>query len=564
MLYDPAVVIQNYPPAFTSTPETYAEAGSLYTYAAQASDEDEDPLTFSAVIKPGWLAIDAGSGLLSGTPLADDIGVHPVALRVSDGMFGSYQSFTLIVGAVGNDAPVFTSLPTTGVLENKTYSYTCSAVDYDGDLLAYSVLTKPAWLSFNTTTCVLSGSPTSAHIGLHPVALAVSDGSITVTQQFNVAVFDTPIPNNSVQNGSFELGTTTPTSWTIGTNTTRSIEDSQDGLAALKLITAPGNNSQTVTLQTRTDYTLSVWVNADSMTAGGIRFDTNDKFDGTTNGLGGNCQFNIDFETKPSGWTQFTGTFNSSNETSVTLRTYKKPTVGMTGTVYFDNVVLAPANASNNAPVITSVPITNAVEGSMYRYNLLAADAENSPMVFTGLSIPSWLSFNADSGLLSGTPDGTDTGSHSVSLRASDGSFSVTQNFTIAVAAYIPPVSGYAVWASTNGVGGAIEDEDNDGRNNLYEYALNGNPNSSADPGTDPTFTKAAAGFEYNHLQRKGDPDLIYVVETVTNLVSGVWTNAGVSILQTNPVSGIFEEVVTGIPATNLTTYIRLKIIHVQ
>ena len=111
----------------------------------------------------------------------------------------------------------------------------------------------------------------------------------------------------------------------MGANSTRSTENAQNGSSSLKLTTAPGNNSQVVPLQAYTDYQLSVWVHAGGMTPGGIRFDTNDRFDDATgpNGPGGTCQFNINLGNAMN-WTQYTGRFNNSNLTSVTLRTVSK------------------------------------------------------------------------------------------------------------------------------------------------------------------------------------------------------------------------------------------------
>jgi hypothetical protein len=322
------------------------------------------------------------------------------------------------------------------------------------------------------------------------------------------------------------------------------------------LTTNPGNNAQIVALQPNTDYQLSVWVNAGGMTSGGIRFDTNDKFDDPTGpyGPGGTCQFNINLGDALV-WTRYTGTFNSSTETSVTVRTYQN---SMVGTVYFDNVVLVAVNASNVAPVITSVPVTNATQDTAYSYTLLAADPGNSPLIRTALSIPSWCSFDTNSGVLNGTPTGADAGSHPISLSVSDGLLSVTQNFTIAVA---PIVSfGYDVWAANKGVGAANADHDNDGRNNFCEYALDGNPTNDQDIGVSPILLRAGDGFEYIHLQRNDDTNLVYIVEACTDLFSGVWTKDGISVLGTNAYSVKYDEVIYGVSATNQYSFIRLGI----
>ena len=125
-------------PTITSTPVTVAGIGSEYSYTLTASDAETNALSYSSVTLPAWLGFNTNTAVLSGTPSSGDIGSHPVALRVSDPYGSTTQSFTLWVSTAGNDAPVITSLPNTGLIENQAYSYTISAVDVDGDTLTYS------------------------------------------------------------------------------------------------------------------------------------------------------------------------------------------------------------------------------------------------------------------------------------------------------------------------------------------------------------------------------------------------------------------------------------------
>ena len=54
--------------------------------------------------------------------------------------------------------------------------------------------------------------------------------------------------------------------------------------------------------------------------------------------------------------------------------------------------------------------------------------------------------------------------------------------------------------------------------------------------------------LSYAHLRRKDDTNLVYVVETCTNLVSGAWTNAGYTVTGTNVLGGAYDEVTYRIP----------------
>jgi len=92
------------PPTITSTnPDTTAVEEEQYSYTIVATDPDDDQLTLSAPRLPGWLMFDNATGVLSGTPSANDVGNHQVELLVSDGIYDIYQMFNIVVTARVND-----------------------------------------------------------------------------------------------------------------------------------------------------------------------------------------------------------------------------------------------------------------------------------------------------------------------------------------------------------------------------------------------------------------------------------------------------------------------------
>lgn len=90
--------------------------------------------------------------------------------------------------------------------------------------------------------------------------------------------------------------------------------------------------------------------------------------------------------------------------------------------------------SGNICPVITSTPITSVKVGSTYSYTLRYVD-DGTNVVLKALAKPGWLSWNAASGVLSGSPSAQNVGTHSVVLAVDDGdpACNTTQPFSIRV-----------------------------------------------------------------------------------------------------------------------------------
>jgi hypothetical protein len=104
----------NAAPTFVSTPPTFASINVAYTYTIATHDANlGDTRSVVAPVKPAWLNLtDHGDGTatLSGTPTNDDLGEHPVTLRVQDtALATATQSYTITV------------LATAGAVEGTVY-----------------------------------------------------------------------------------------------------------------------------------------------------------------------------------------------------------------------------------------------------------------------------------------------------------------------------------------------------------------------------------------------------------------------------------------------------------
>jgi hypothetical protein len=87
---------------------TSLRIGEAYSFQPNASDPDGDALTFSIQNRPAWATFNSGTGRLSGTPGAGDVGQFSnVRITVSDGRAqASLGAFTIAVNqvAMGSDA----------------------------------------------------------------------------------------------------------------------------------------------------------------------------------------------------------------------------------------------------------------------------------------------------------------------------------------------------------------------------------------------------------------------------------------------------------------------------
>ncbi|MEY2911046.1 MAG: Leukotoxin [Cyanobacteriota bacterium] len=91
----------------------------------------------------------------------------------------------------------------------------------------------------------------------------------------------------------------------------------------------------------------------------------------------------------------------------------------------------------NEAPIVSNlIPSQRGEKGQAFTYILptnIFSDPEGKPLTLSTSGLPAWLSFNANTRTLSGTP--SSTGTFTIAVQASDGVGNVSTNFSINVAA---------------------------------------------------------------------------------------------------------------------------------
>ena len=197
----------------------------------------------------------SSSGLLSGTTTSS--GAFPVVLRLTDAN-GSYAEISTSLNVVAPVvAPVISSSATASGQKGTAFSYTITA---SGSPISYSTLHLPAGLSLNTSTGVITGTPTAG--GAFSVTISATNaggtGSTTLTLNFTdefdalrlkwrdslIAAGGTSIDSNALKywTGSFPINTA-PTSsafylWSdlpLNTNVSGNMRDSFDRLERMAL-----------------------------------------------------------------------------------------------------------------------------------------------------------------------------------------------------------------------------------------------------------------------------------------------------------------------------------------
>lgn len=209
----------NRAPTISGSPNTSATAGTAWSFQPSASDADGDTLTFSIQNRPAWATFNTGTGRLSGTPAAANVGSFAnILISVSDGRgaTAALPGFTLSVAAAANRAPTISGTPGTSVNVGSAYTFTPTADDPDDDTIAFGIANKPAWATFDTTTGRLSGTPAAADVGTTSnIVISVSDG-----KGGNATLPAFAITVNGVTTGSATLSWTAPTENEDGTTLT--------------------------------------------------------------------------------------------------------------------------------------------------------------------------------------------------------------------------------------------------------------------------------------------------------------------------------------------------------
>ncbi|TAG09387.1 MAG: hypothetical protein EAZ42_07145, partial [Verrucomicrobia bacterium] len=323
---------------------------------------------------------------------------------------------TLTVNAPAITPPSITSALSTTATQNSSFSYTIVATNSP---TSYNATSLPAGLSVNTSTGVISGTPTGS--GTSNVSISATNGGGTDTETLLLTV-------NAASGGSGVNRATggSATSNNTDSPTNETVAQAFDGNVNTKWLTFSN--------------------------AGWIRYT-----------FGGGASWNITSyavtsandapERDPRNWT-LEGSNNGTNWTTVDTRSNETFsarlqrrvfTVASPGTFssYRLNVsgnqsgsilqlaeleLYSGSGSTVTTPSITSSLTTTATQNSSFSYSIVAT---NSPTSYNATSLPAGLSVNTSTGVISGTPTGT--GTSNVSISATNGGGTDTETLVLTV-----------------------------------------------------------------------------------------------------------------------------------
>ncbi|MCU0756987.1 MAG: putative Ig domain-containing protein, partial [Xanthomonadales bacterium] len=386
----------NTAPVITSSPALRASVGESWSYLIAAEDAEGHALSYALVSGPSGMSLDTATGHASWTPSA--AGSASVEMRVTDERGASTtQSFQIQVTSTPNRAPIFDSAPQGIAYVGEEWRYAVQVSDPDGDPVHLGLNAAPVALQFDAAGRLLRYTPAAADIGTQFIELEASDGrGGSSLQRIQLPVVQ-PVPGNQ------------PPSLTGSPAATATV-----GVIYSYQPLASDPDGDTLRYSLRT---APVGAVIDPM----------------------------------SGLLSWTPQAAQLGARSFVLRVDDGR--GGSATQSF-SVDVQPSN--NAAPVITSLPGTQAKAGRAYRYAVMASDADGDALSYSLLESPAEMQIGSD-GRITWTP--VAAGSAPVRVRVSDGRGGVAeQAFVVNVlAADVPLQASLTLTPTTVNLGGRVQ-----------------------------------------------------------------------------------------------------------
>jgi autotransporter-associated beta strand protein len=445
----------NQPPAFTNPASTTFTTGSAGSFTLAAGGFPAPTFSESGGdTLPTGVSFDPGTGVLSGTPTTGSGGTYTLHFTADNGVAATAtQTFTLTV----DQAPAITSAASTTITTGAAGSFTVMATGFPAPGLSESPTdVLPSGVFFNPASGILSGTPVpgsggqytlhfTAHNGIggdaaqtfalivdQPPAITSgnndtftveSAGSFTVTASgFPAPVFsengsDT-LPSGVTFNAAAGVLSGTPAAGTGGTYTLHFTAHNGIGGDATQTFTLTVDQAPAISSTATTTFTTRT---AGSFTITTTGFPAPGLSENPGDILPGGVTFNASTGV-------LSGTPVSGSGGTYTLHFTAANGIGSNATKTFTLTV-------DQAPAITSGNATTFTTGTAGGFTVTATGFP-APSFSESSSdtLPSGVTFNAATGVLSGTPVSGSGGVYTLHFTAANGIGSdATQTFTLTV-----------------------------------------------------------------------------------------------------------------------------------
>ncbi|RKY17926.1 MAG: hypothetical protein DRP63_02880, partial [Planctomycetota bacterium] len=178
-----------YPPlqiTTTSLPDGYeGQTGYTATLTATGGNSANYVWSMSGAL-PFNLSWDAATATISGDIAAGKAGDYPLQFQVTDGIQTATANLTLTV----REPLRITTTCLPDAYEGISYSYAVQAVGGNTAKYNWSVNGQPSWLSINSSTGELSGTPPTGSAGTYTFTVQVTDGLQTAQADLSITVLE--------------------------------------------------------------------------------------------------------------------------------------------------------------------------------------------------------------------------------------------------------------------------------------------------------------------------------------------------------------------------------------